>query len=74
MARLVRHDLDGPIKIEPQAKAVWICGCGLTRTFPICDKSHKACAGEEKGYVYVYDPATGAVVERRPDPVRGVAP
>lgn len=67
MARLVRHDLDGPIKIEPQEKAVFICGCGLTEKFPFCDGAHKGCRGEQPGKLYVYDPVTKQVVEERED-------
>lgn len=54
MPRLVRYDGAGPIKIEPQEKPVWICGCGLTRKFPFCDGAHKLCADERPGKTYVY--------------------
>ncbi|RMH24897.1 MAG: CDGSH iron-sulfur domain-containing protein [Planctomycetota bacterium] len=67
MPRLVRHDLTGPIKIEPQDKPVFICGCGLTRNFPFCDGSHKACKAERPDRLYVYDADTQTVVEERPD-------
>lgn len=66
MPRLVRHEMTGPIKIEPQDKPVFICGCGLTRNFPFCDGSHKVCAGEDPGTVYVYDKDQRTVVEERP--------
>jgi CDGSH iron-sulfur domain-containing protein 1 len=69
MARLVRMERMGPIKIEPQEKAVWICGCGLSANFPFCDGAHKACAGEAPGQLYMYD-AEKRVVEARPDPSR----
>ncbi len=65
MPRLVRHDLMGPIKIEPQEKAVWVCGCGLSATFPMCDGTHKTCHGEAPGKLYVYDPQTKQVIEER---------
>jgi CDGSH-type Zn-finger protein len=73
MARLVRHDMTGPYRIDPadfpkDGKAMWICGCGLSSTMPYCDKSHKACKEEQAGTLYVYDPATKAVVDQRPDP------
>lgn len=54
MARLVRIEAKGPLKIEPSDKAVWVCACGLSKAFPLCDKSHKACAGEEEGRLYAY--------------------
>lgn len=66
MPRLVPHHLDGPIKIDPQDKPVFICGCGLTKNFPFCDGAHKACKAEEAGKVYVYNEA-GEVVEERED-------
>jgi CDGSH-type Zn-finger protein len=76
MARLIRFDAAGPIKIDPatlpldaegRQKPIWICACGLSRTFPFCDKAHKACAAERTGVVYTYDRVTGAVVEERRD-------
>lgn len=54
MPRLVRYEGTGPIKIEPQDKPVWICGCGLTRKFPFCDGTHKICREEASGKTYVY--------------------
>lgn len=67
MPRLVRHDLTGPIRVEPQDKPIFICACGLTRNFPFCDGSHKACKDEEQGAVYVYDAELRRVVERPAD-------
>ena len=65
MPRLVRHDADGPIRIDPQDKPVFICGCGLTKNFPFCDGSHKNCKGETPGVVSVYDAARERVIEER---------
>jgi CDGSH-type Zn-finger protein len=72
MARLIRHDATGPIKIEakdfpPDGKAIWICACGLSKTMPYCDKSHKGCVNEQPGMLYVYDRETQTVKETRPD-------
>ncbi len=73
MARLIRCEATGPIRIDPSQfprdeqgnlKALWVCACGLTATPPLCDKSHKACAGEEPGKVYEYDAATKERRER----------
>ncbi len=64
MPRLVPSDRDGPIRINPQDKPVFICGCGLTRTFPFCDGSHKACKGEDLNKLYVYDSDGGAIKRR----------
>jgi CDGSH-type Zn-finger protein len=63
MPRLVRHEATGPIRIDPQDKPVFICGCGLTSNFPFCDGSHKACKNEQEGKVYIYDPNTKQVIE-----------
>lgn len=59
MARLIRIEHDRPFRISPEdfpkdGKSIWICGCGLTRTWPYCDKSHGACDTEEAGKTYVY--------------------
>ena len=67
MARMVRHELNGPIKVEPQDKPVFICGCGLTQNVPFCDGSHKACSREEGGKIYVYDKDRREIVEERAD-------
>ncbi len=67
MPRLIRHDLTGPIRIDPQDKPVFICGCGLTKNFPFCDGAHKICANEEAGSLYEYDAESHAVVQKTPD-------
>jgi len=56
MPRLIRHDADGPIKIEPQDKPIFICACGLSQNMPHCDGSHSYCRkNEQPGRVYVYN-------------------
>ena len=64
MARVVKLVQSAPLKIEPgHEKPVWVCTCGLSKTFPICDGSHKTTAKvEEPGKVYHYDPVTLAVL------------
>ena len=71
MARYVRMHMNGPIKIEPQEKAISVCGCGLSKTFPFCDGTHKGCRGAETDpdVTYVYD-AEGKIVETRKETER----
>jgi CDGSH-type Zn-finger protein len=68
MPRLVRFHATGPIKIEPQDKPIWVCACGLSKKFPFCDASHKACASESPAKTYVYR-ADGTVeeIDERPE-------
>jgi CDGSH-type Zn-finger protein len=76
MPRLIRLDAVGPIKIDPASfprdeqgnlKPLFICACGLSRTFPTCDGSHKACrAAEQPGILYTYDPVTRQIIDQRP--------
>ncbi len=66
MPRLVRHDLTAPIRIDPQDKPVFICGCGLTKNFPFCDGTHKVCKQERPDRLYVYDAEKERIVEEQP--------
>ena len=66
MPRLIRHDRTGPIKIEPQDKPIFICGCGLSQNFPFCDGAHKTCVNEDVNTLYVYDAERKQVIEERP--------
>jgi len=67
MARLVRTEATGPIKIDPQDKPIFICACGLSAKFPFCDGTHKVCREEQAGTLYRYDPATKKVTSTTPD-------
>ena len=67
MPRMIRHDLTGPVKIEPQDKPAFVCGCGLTKSFPLCDGSHKACTNEDDSKLYTYDKARKNIVDEQAD-------
>ena len=56
MARIIRLSATGPIKVEPQDKAIFICACGLTKNAPFCDGSHKKSRDEPEGKCFVYNP------------------
>lgn len=71
MPRLVRFEATGPIRIDPQDKPVFICGCGLTRNFPFCDGTHKACKDEDPAKIYCYDPERAEVIEERDEKTEG---
>ncbi len=72
MARIVRLQASDPVKIDPATwprdaqgnlKPIFVCACGVSKTFPLCDGSHKRCRDEIAGQDYTYDPTTG---ERSP--------
>ena len=64
MARIVKLDATGPIKVDPSANPIFVCACGLSKKFPFCDGSHKPTREEEANCVYRYDAVTGAVIEK----------
>lgn len=75
MARLIRHEATGPVKIDPATwprdeqgnlKPIFVCACGLSQNFPFCDGAHKACrASEAAGKLYVYDNERKTVTDTR---------
>ncbi|HVU63653.1 MAG TPA: CDGSH iron-sulfur domain-containing protein [Phycisphaerales bacterium] len=69
MPRLVRLTATGSIKIGPTDKPISICACGLSRTFPICDGTHKQArlAETDPNALYVYDPDRRTIIETRVD-------
>lgn len=77
MARIVRLEAQGPVKLDPgafprdeqgQLKPISLCACGLSKTFPRCDGTHKTTSKlEEAGFLYRYD-TNGVVIEKIPDP------
>ncbi len=56
MARLVKHEQNLPYEIpEGTELPVYICACGLSKTKPFCDGSHRRTKDENAGEIYVYD-------------------
>jgi CDGSH-type Zn-finger protein len=69
MPRLIRLTHTSPIKLEPSDKPTWVCACGLSRNFPLCDGTHKTCRAAETdpNALYVYDADRKAIIETRRD-------
>jgi len=75
MARLIRHEAMGPVKIDPATwprdeqgnlKPILVCACGLSQNYPICDGAHKGCRiAEQPGKLYIYDRDRKTVTETR---------
>lgn len=64
MARLIRHEATGPYEVKPSDESTWICMCGLSGNYPLCDGAHKLCRKqEEEGKLYTYDGDTAKEVD-----------
>jgi CDGSH iron-sulfur domain-containing protein 1 len=62
MARIIKHEAKGPIRIEIGGEVKSICMCGLSKNKPFCDGSHKICSEEKEDKIYRYD-EDGEMVE-----------
>jgi CDGSH-type Zn-finger protein len=56
MARWIKHEATGPYEVKPSDKSTWICMCGLSQNYPLCDGAHKLCRQQEaEGKIYYYE-------------------
>ncbi|MBI2638154.1 CDGSH iron-sulfur domain-containing protein [Candidatus Peregrinibacteria bacterium] len=55
MPRLVQHNSHGPKQVGNPKDNLWICQCGLAKTQPFCDGSHKLTLDESEEKLYQYD-------------------
>ncbi len=55
MARLVKHEAQGPKEVKVGNETTWMCMCGLSKNEPFCDGSHKKTKDEQDGRLYVYN-------------------
>ncbi|MCE4627637.1 MAG: hypothetical protein F7C34_00605 [Desulfurococcales archaeon] len=56
MARVVVYEGKGPVEVKlVDGSIVWLCGCGLSVTFPFCSGRHIRTYSEDDDGIYAYD-------------------
>ena len=55
-----------PRKADGTFEVLKVCRCGISKTFPLCDGSHKACKDEDPRHEYAYDRLTGSRTDHGP--------
>lgn len=56
MARLIKHTETGPKEVKAGDESVWVCMCGLSKNYPLCDGNHSLARKQEaEGKLYRYE-------------------